>query len=516
MSNRRLEMYQYRQIILQMREGETDRAIARAGLVGRTKATQIRKLADEQGWLEADNELPEDAQLAEQLAKPTASNGQAQQSKITMYHEQITQWFEDGLQATTIHQALIRQFDYTGAYDSVQRFIKTLKGQSLTGVTVPLHFEPGEAAQVDFGQGPMLPAVNSDKPIKTWFFVMTLCWSRHQYSELVTNQSVETWLGCHRRAFEWFNGVPSKIIIDNPKCAIIKACIYEPQVQRSYHDCAEEFAFIISPCPPRDPQKKGRVEAGVKFVKRNFMPLRHFRDLTDANVQLKDWVMTTAGHRTHGSTFKQPLKQFSDLEQSSLKSLPAVIPELARWEKGKVYNHCHVRFEKNFYSAPYQYVGQIVWLKASETTVRIYVEHELIAIHVRSKELGKYVTIMEHLPPNAQYYFKNNPEWCREQAAHIGEFCLQVVAALLDDAILDYMRAVQALLRLVDTYGRTRLEKACHRALHFHAGNYKTIKAILENGLDHEVLQRDQDFEALAKVYQGDSKYLCPLSTHTH
>ncbi len=90
---------------------------------------------------------------------------------------------------------------------------------------------------------------------------MTLCWSRHQYAEFVRDQTVATWLGCHRRAFESFSGVPSRVIIDNAKCAITKACVYEPDVQRAYAECAEGYAFKIDPCPPRDPQKKGIVEA---------------------------------------------------------------------------------------------------------------------------------------------------------------------------------------------------------------------------------------------------------------
>ena len=110
--------------------------------------------------------------------------------------------------------------------------------------------------------------------LKTWIFVMTLCWSRHQYAELVLDQTVGTWLGCHRRAFEWFGGVPQRVIIDNPKCAITRACNTDPTVQRAYAERAEGYGFKSSPCPPRDPQKKGIVEAVVKYVKRAFVPLR--------------------------------------------------------------------------------------------------------------------------------------------------------------------------------------------------------------------------------------------------
>ncbi|KAI3606231.1 Mobile element protein [Cupriavidus necator H850] len=129
---------------------------------------------------------------------------------------------------------------------------------------------------------------------------MTLCWSRHQYVELVRDQTIATWLQCHRHAFEWFHGVPARLIIDNPKCAIIRACLYEPNVQRAYAQCAEGYGFRIDPCPPRDPQKKGIVESGVKYVKNSFGPLRDFRDLADANRQVRAWVMAEAGIRIHG------------------------------------------------------------------------------------------------------------------------------------------------------------------------------------------------------------------------
>jgi transposase len=141
-----------------------------------------------------------------------------------------------------------------------------------------LDFEPGEAAQVDFGRGPDFVDVLSGLVIKTWFFVMTLAFSRHQYAEFVLDQTVETWLSCHRRAFEWFGGVAARIIIDNPKCAITRCCSTDPTAQRAYAECAEAYGFKISPCPPRDPQKKGIVESGVKYIKRAFVPLREFRE----------------------------------------------------------------------------------------------------------------------------------------------------------------------------------------------------------------------------------------------
>ena len=135
------------------------------------------------------------------------------------------------------------------------------------------------------------------------------------YAEFIWDQCVATWLACHRRAFEWFGGVPARTVIDNPKCAMTKACYHDPDVQRAYADCAEGYAFLIAPCPVRDPQKKGRVESNVKYVKNAFVPLREFRGLSDANDQLKKWLMEVAGNRIHGTTCVQPLKRFAEVER---------------------------------------------------------------------------------------------------------------------------------------------------------------------------------------------------------
>ena len=152
------------------------------------------------------------------------------------------------------------------------------------------------------------------------------------YAEIVLNQTVQTWLSCHRHAFEWFGGVPKKMLIDNAKCAITKACYYDPVVQRGYSDYAEGYGFIISACPPREPKKKGRVESGVKYEKNNFVPLRVFRHLVDANQQLKTWVLETAGNRIHGTTREKPLTLF-ETERELFSPLPATPPECAVWAK---------------------------------------------------------------------------------------------------------------------------------------------------------------------------------------
>ena len=502
MSNRRFEMYQYRQVICRMRLGESDRTITKAGLIGRRKVGEVRKVALEQGWLE-EGPLPQDAQLAAIFEPKRQANPAT--SLLLPYEQQVKTWRDQGIQGTTIHQALVRNYEFSGSYSAVRRFLQKLQDAHPQATTI-LEFDPAEAAQVDFGSGPKIVDAFTGEQISTWVFVMTLAWSRHQYAEMVTDQKVHTWLGCHRRAFEFFNGVPRRLIIDNPKCAITRACFWDPEVQRSYGECAEGYGFLISPCPPGDPKKKGRVESGVKYVKRSFLPLRDFRSVSDGNRQLQEWILGEAGNRIHGTTKHRPLTLFAETEKFLLQPLPDVLPELATWTKLKVHGNCHVQFEKAFYSVPFRLVRQPLWLKATETTVKLFHNLELVAIHPRMYRAGMRSTVDEHLPPEALAYKMQDPQWCLKQADRVGPHCRQLIEILFADRVLDNLRAAQGIVHLEKRYGISRLETACKRALDYDNPRYRTVKCILHKGLD----QRPEPTpppEPLPETYRGKNRF---------
>jgi transposase len=123
-------------------------------------------------------------------------------------------------------------------------------------VCVRIETKPGEEAQVDFGYAGLTIEPATGKRRKTWVFVMVLSWSRHLFAWLVYDQTVATWLECHRRAFEYFGGVPGRIVLDNLKAAIIRACRDEPEVQRAYREFALHYGFLIDPNPPARPNLK--------------------------------------------------------------------------------------------------------------------------------------------------------------------------------------------------------------------------------------------------------------------
>lgn len=495
MSRRTIQMHEFRQALILMRQGKSNREIARLGILSRAKSKELREIASSSKWLDSP-EIPADAIIYEVICLKAKTS-----SAIVPFKDKIDKWCNQGITAVVVHRILTEQYSFKGSYHSVQRYMKTLKFNPEKDTTVILKFNPGESAQVDFGKGPVIFDQELNKNISTWFFVMTLCWSRHQYAEIVSNQKIETWLGCHQRAFEWFGGIVNTVIIDNAACAIAKASYSDPVPTRSYSDYALDCGFIISACPPYAPEKKGIVESGVKYIKKNFLALKRFDSISDSNMQLRKWIMDVAGKRKHGTTREQPLTLFKT-EKEKLQPLPRKFPEFGIWRELLANRNCHIRYKHCQYSFPYKLANKKLWVKISETNVKIYDAHVLVAIHPRLTKAGEIHTINEHLPAKAKNFLQHDKDWCLSKAKEIGEDCYAVISMLLDNKPVDMLRGCQSIIYLKDKYGINFLNFACRRALEYETPSYITIKKILAN---HEL--RESTKSPLSEVYQGDFEY---------
>jgi hypothetical protein len=245
---------------------------------------------------------------------------------------------------------------------------------------------------------------------------------------------------------------------------------------------------VISPTRPRTPEHKGKVESGVHFVKRSFLAGQQFADLPSANVALRAWIRERAGTREHGTTHRAPLAVFEAEERAALLPLPTAPFELVETRRAKVHPDCHVVLDGSYYSAPHRYVGQRLDAWVFSRVVQLFRGTELVATHPRAVGRGQWLTRTEHYPPQKAAYLERTPTWCRELARGIGPQTLAVVEELLADRPLDRLRSVQALLRLVEQVGKTRLEAACARARHFGDVRYRRIRDILDAALDQQPL----------------------------
>ena len=484
----RTHMNHLRELIYRLRAGESQRRIAKDLSMSRTTVSKYRRWAKAQGYLDAKHPLPDDATLAAALGEPLPPP--CAESSVEPYREIVQAWVEQGVEMVAVWQHLQDDYLYPGSYSSVRRFMNKMRSTD-PEVFVRVHTVPGEEAQVDFGGVGQLYDPNSGRPRRAHVFVATLCYSRHQYAELVFDQKTPTWIGLHRRAFESWGGVPGRIVPDNLKAAVVKAMVHDPILGEAYRRMAQHYGFVISPTRPRTPRHKGKVENGVHYVKRNFMAGREFLDIHTANQHLRTWVKERAGTREHGTTHKAPLYLFDEHERVALLPLPEEPFTLREVRLVAVHPDCHVRIDKSYYSVPYVYVGQKLDAYISERIVEIYQGIKLVATHERSLQPGEWHTRLKHYPKHKAAYLERTPAYCRQVAARLGEATSQVVEALLGDRPLYRLRSVQAILRLEESVGAERLEAACARALYFDDPSYRRVKAILNAALDREPLPEE-------------------------
>lgn len=487
------------EIIRRLGAGQSDRAIHEDLGVHRKTVKKYRQWAEEHELLEG--KLP-DLENLQQLVEITLPQTDPPQngSSVEPYRELVERLRQEGVEIKAIHERL-QERGYEGHYQSVWRFVRRLEG-SKTKATVRVERPPGDETQVDFGYAGKMINPATGQLRRSWAFVMTLSYSRHQYVEFVFDQKVGTWLECHRHAFEFFGGVTQRVVIDNLKAAIIRACWDDPQVQQSYRECAEHYGFLISPNRPRTPEHKGKVEqGGVHYVKRNFLGGREPTLITQANRDVREWCLTTAGERVHGTTKEQPIARF-EVEREHLQPLPPTPYDMGEWKVLKLHRDCHVIFNGAYYSAPFTHIGQQVRVRGGNKQVRIYtLDYQALATHERADQPGERFTHPRHLPPEKLPGWLLNREACREEAETIGPATHQVVTTLLDDPVLDRLPTVGRLLRLRTRFGDDRLEAACQRSLRFDDPAYKTIKRILVEGLDEVILAEPTPPRSTARTF---------------
>lgn len=470
-------------ILRMVRAGKSNRHIADTLRLDRRTVGKYRRLFVAQGLLTG--ELPDLEQLNQAVTTQLPDKPKGRRSSLGAWEKRIAELLAQGLGPRLVYQKLAMEPGFTISEAAIYRFARRQRPQPVPA-TVRVETPPGQEAQVDFGDVGQLWDAVQGRSRRAWVFTLLLSWSRHMYVEFVFDQRVNTWLECHRRAFEFLGGVPARLKIDNLKAGISRACFDDPQVQRAYAECALHYGFRIDPCRPRKPEHKGKVErGGVAYVKRSLVPLLPANcPVHEANAQARGWVLTTAGQRDHGTTHVAPLVRFAS-EQAQLLPLPPepFIPSV--WKVVTVHRDCHVVFEKSYYSAPFRLVTRPLQLRATPSQVELYDDQfQLVALHPRAATPGERHTLHDHLPPEKVSGLQVDRTQLLANAQAIGPQTAKVAARLLDERPLERSGMVQRILRLADAYGPARLEAACGRGLYFDDIRYRTLQRMLQRGLD--------------------------------
>jgi transposase len=485
----RLHMQEIIDIVYRLRKGESQRTVAAALNYHRATIRQYHAMAQQKGFLDPKSALPAEADILSALGEPTPAPRPV--SSIEPYAGLVVKWLTAGVEVRAIHRMLTQDHGFTGSYSAVRRFAASWRPAADPDACVRIETAPGEEAQIDFGTVGQLLDPSTGVLRLTYCFVMTLCFSRHQYVEFVFDQKIGTWIGCHKRAFVHFGGSARRLVIDNLKAAVIKAALEDAVLGAAYRQMARHYDLLIAPCRPRTPEHKGKVESGVHFVQRNLWPGLVGMTLIAANAAAREWVMGYAGHRDHGTTHKQPLRQFLEIEAAALVPLPVSPFDLLEVRIARVHRDCHLVIEGSYYPAPYVYVGKRLDVYIREATVQLYDGIDLLATHPRAKRRGERIERPDFYPPHKARYLARTRDVCFEEAKNIGPACSEIAQIMSEDKPKDCRRALAALVGLVDRYPVQRVEAACIHAIACADPRYMRVRDTLRNGLEDAALPKD-------------------------
>jgi len=305
----------------------------------------------------------------------------SRRSKLDPYKTQVVRWLEShAYSATQIFQRL-KENGYDGGYSIVKDYVRVVR-PAHPPAFLTLSFEPGECAQVDWGEYGSVKVGSTRRRLS--FFVMVLCDSRLMYVKFTVSQTMEHFLACHQNAFQFFGGVPKKVMVDNLKSAVLRRQVGEaPVFNPRYLDFSRHYGFKIAACNVRKGNEKGRVENGVGYVKKNFLNGLDIPDFSAVNPAARQWLDTIANVRVHGETHEKPIDRF-EKEKSALQPLLAQPYDVSVIHAVRASNRFRVVLDTNRYSVPAEYASTPLTLKAYPDRIVIYAQEKLIAQHVRS------------------------------------------------------------------------------------------------------------------------------------
>ena len=324
-------------------------------------------------------------------------------------------------------------------------------------------------------------------------FVAVLGASNYTYVEATESQGLENWIGAHIHTFEFLGGCPRLVIPDNTRTGVIRACRYEPDLNRTYHELAMHYGVGVLPTRPYKARDKAKVENGVLVVERWIVAaLRHrkFFSLFELNQAIRE-LLERLNQRPFRKCSGSRATLFAELDRPALQPLPAERFELHHWAQARANIDYHVQFDRHFYSVPYTLTGQLVEIRSTATTVEIFHRGQRVASHARSHQPYQATTVEEHRPKSHQQHLAWPPSRLLNWAKTVGPATAQLFAEILKSKPHPEMgyRSCLGILRLGQRYTAERLEAASQRAVATGACSYPSVKSILERSLDRQALE---------------------------
>lgn len=365
-------------------------------------------------------------------------------------------------------------------------------------VSMHINHKAGDKMYIDYaGHKMSYRNRESGEIIQAEIYIAILPASQLTYVEATVSQNQEQFMRSTERAIWYFGGVPSALVPDNLKSGVIKANIYEPEINRLFADFADHYRTAVVPARARKPKDKAHVENAVKICyRRIFAPLRNhkfysLKELNDA-IQIK---LESYNNKKLSNMTVSRRELFEEVEHEELNKLPIERYPLKYTQDCKVAFNYHVQLkeDKHYYSVPYLLKGKEVRIIYDDRNVAIYHDNIRVVQHKRSTLAHKYTTKKDHMPLNHRFADDWDPEKIKRWAESIGKHTLWVICYILDSKKYPEQayKSCMGILTQAKKHGGNFLELACRKASNMERVNYKFICE--EVSRIKEQYEKDQD-----------------------
>lgn len=378
-----------------------------------------------------------------------------------------------GRNAMSMYQELVDARAFASGYNSVKRFVATLRKREPVRFDV-LEFLPGEEAQVDYGQG-ALTLWRPGQYRRPYLFVMTLKYSGKSFRTVVWKTNQETWARLHEDAFHAFGGCPQYVVLDNLKEGVLRPDWYEPELNPVYAAMLAHYGVVADPCRVADPNRKGTVESAIQHTQGTALKGKRFETIEAQNAHLATWEERWAATRIHGRKKRQVLELYRD-ERPHLRPLPATRMRSFTQGTRTVDDGGFVQVGASYYAA-------LPAAPASTVTVRVY-EREIEILDAVGHVLRRH----EIAPRKGTFtmdasdrLFNPSRETARllTKAERIGPGTAAFAQHLFARLGRPGQRALYGLTNLVRTYPRADIDAVCMRLVAAECFSYAAVKRAL-------------------------------------
>lgn len=315
-------------------------------------------------------------------------------SKLDPYKDYLQRRYAEARLSAVRLIEEIRPMGYGGSIATVRRYLRTLKGehQRRSRLTVRFETPPGKQAQADWAYCGKFPDLDG-KPVPIYVFLLVLAFSRMMFLCFTSSMKIGPLLEAHRRAFDYFGGIPAGILYDNMKQVRLGPGRFNEQ----FLDFAHHYGFTPKTHRPYRPRTKGKVERPVEYVKDNFLAGRTFAGLDDLNARGLHWLEHTANIRIHGTTGQRPVDLFTQ-EKPTLTPVADVAPYRFIDPVQRVVSYeSMVQFHGSRYSVPPEFAGRSVQVAAEGGQIFVRLGDTVIAEHRQAQRPGLCVVEKDHL-----------------------------------------------------------------------------------------------------------------------